>query len=87
MPISRQRVAEHIPAETNTRNSGRSIARQRRSKQALSTIQAVFSVGSEQSGSSSEAVSYGRMKLIMERVLGSQGRRARLKTDCDYERV
>jgi hypothetical protein len=43
IPIARQRVAKHIPAEANMRNN-RSIARQRRDKQALSTIQAVFRV-------------------------------------------
>jgi hypothetical protein len=42
MPIARQRVAKHIPAEANARNNTRSIARQRHGKQALSTIQAVF---------------------------------------------
>jgi hypothetical protein len=46
MPITRQRVAKHIPAEANARNNKTSIARQRRGKQSLSTIQAVFSVGS-----------------------------------------
>jgi hypothetical protein len=49
-PIARQRVAKHIPAEANARNSRTSIARQLRGKQALSTIQALFSVGSVQSG-------------------------------------
>jgi hypothetical protein len=42
MPIVRQPVAEHIPAEANARNSRSSIAKQRRCKQALSTIRAVF---------------------------------------------
>jgi hypothetical protein len=50
MPIAKQRVAKHIPAEENSRNNRTSIARQRCGKQALSTIQAVFSVGSVQSG-------------------------------------
>jgi hypothetical protein len=50
MPIARQRVAKHIPAEANARNSRRSIARQRRGKQVLSTIQAVLSVESVQNG-------------------------------------
>jgi hypothetical protein len=49
MLIARQRVAKHIPAETNVRNNKRSIDRQRRIKQDLSTIQAVFSVRSAQS--------------------------------------
>jgi hypothetical protein len=47
MSIARKRVAKHIPAEANAR---RSIARQRRGKQALSRIHSVFSVGSVQSG-------------------------------------
>jgi hypothetical protein len=42
MPIAKQRVAKYIPAEANTRKDRRSIARQRRGKWALSTIQAVF---------------------------------------------
>jgi hypothetical protein len=50
MPIARQRVAKHISEEENERNNWRYIARQRRSKQALSTIQAVFFVVSVQSG-------------------------------------
>jgi hypothetical protein len=49
MSIARQRVAKHIPAEADARNN-RSIARQRRGKQALSTIHAVFSLGFVQSG-------------------------------------
>jgi hypothetical protein len=47
MPIARQRVAKHIPAEVG--NNRISIARKRRGKQDLSTIQAMFSVGSVQS--------------------------------------
>jgi hypothetical protein len=42
VPIDRQLVAKHILAEANAWNNRRSIARQRRGKQALSTIQAVF---------------------------------------------
>jgi hypothetical protein len=49
MSIARQRVAKHIPAGANARNNLRSIVRQRHGKEALSTIQAVFSVGSVQS--------------------------------------
>jgi hypothetical protein len=49
MPIARQRVAKHIPAEAKARNNRASIARQRRCKQALLKIQAMFSVGSVQS--------------------------------------
>jgi hypothetical protein len=40
--IPSQRVAKHRPADANTRNNRRYIARQQRGKQALSTIQAVF---------------------------------------------
>jgi hypothetical protein len=50
MPIVWQRIAKHIPAEANARNNRITIARQRRGKQALSTIRAVFSVGFVQSG-------------------------------------
>jgi hypothetical protein len=49
MTISRQRVDKHIPAEDNGRNNG-SIAMQLWNIQASSTIQAVFYVGSLQSG-------------------------------------
>jgi hypothetical protein len=45
MPISRQRVVKHIPAESHARNNRTSIARQRHGKQALSTINDVFSTG------------------------------------------
>jgi hypothetical protein len=48
IPIARQRTAKHIPAEANMRNNRIFIARQRRGKQALSVIQAVFSVESVQ---------------------------------------
>jgi hypothetical protein len=43
-PIARQRVAKHIPAESNARNNRTLIARQWRGKQALLTIQDVFSM-------------------------------------------
>jgi hypothetical protein len=46
MPIARQWVTKHIPAEANVRNNRKSVARQHCGKQGLSTIQAVFSVGS-----------------------------------------
>jgi hypothetical protein len=49
MPIAGQRVGKHIPTEASAQNS-RSMARQWRGKQALSTTQAVFSMGSVQSG-------------------------------------
>jgi hypothetical protein len=48
MPIARQRVAKHIPSEANARSNRISIARQQRGKQAFSTIEDVFSVGSVQ---------------------------------------
>jgi hypothetical protein len=48
---ARQRVAKYIPAKENAQNNRRSIAMQRRGKQALTTIETVFSVGSVQSGS------------------------------------
>jgi hypothetical protein len=50
MPIARQQVAKHIPAEVNVQNNRRFTARQWCDKQALSTKQAVFSMGSMQSG-------------------------------------
>jgi hypothetical protein len=50
VPIARQRVGKHIPAKTKARNKRTSIAGQRRGKRALSTIQAVFTVGTVQSG-------------------------------------
>jgi hypothetical protein len=49
MSVAKQRVVKHISAEPNAWNN-RSIARQRRGKQALSTIKAVFSVESVQCG-------------------------------------
>jgi hypothetical protein len=50
MSIARQQVTKHIPAEADALKNMRSTARQQRGKQALSTIQAVFSVESVQSG-------------------------------------
>jgi hypothetical protein len=38
MSIARQRVTKHIPAEANEQNNRISIARQRRSKQAVSSM-------------------------------------------------
>jgi hypothetical protein len=48
-PIARQRLGKHIPAGANARNR-RSIVRQRISKHASLTTEAVFSVWSVQSG-------------------------------------
>jgi hypothetical protein len=46
MPIARQRVAKHIPAEANARNNRTFIARQRGGKRAFTTIEeAVFPMG------------------------------------------
>jgi hypothetical protein len=45
MPIARQRVAKHIPVEAHARNNRTYIARQQLGKQALLTIQDVFSMG------------------------------------------
>jgi hypothetical protein len=45
MSTARQRVAKHIPAEGNARDNTTSIARQRRRKEALSTIRDMFSKG------------------------------------------
>jgi hypothetical protein len=50
MPIASQRVAKQIPTKANAWSNRGSIARLRRCKEALSTIQLVFSVGSVQSG-------------------------------------
>jgi hypothetical protein len=50
IPIARQRLGKHIPAETNDCNNRTSIARQRIIKHVCLTIEAVFSVWSVQSG-------------------------------------
>jgi hypothetical protein len=49
IPTARQRVAKHIPTEANALNNRTYIVRQRRDKQALSTVQDVFR-GAVQSG-------------------------------------
>jgi hypothetical protein len=49
-PIARQRLSKHIPAQAYSPNIRASIARQRGSKQAFSTIEDVFSAWSVQSG-------------------------------------
>jgi hypothetical protein len=48
--VIRQRLGIHIPEEANARNNRTSIARQRISKYASLTIEAVFSAWSVQSG-------------------------------------
>jgi hypothetical protein len=48
-PFARQRLGKHIPAGANTHNNRTSIARQRISKHASLTIEAVFSARSLQS--------------------------------------
>jgi hypothetical protein len=50
IPIARQRLGKHIPAEANARNNRTSIAKQRISKHTSLTIEAVFSAWSVQSG-------------------------------------
>jgi hypothetical protein len=50
IPIARQRLGKHIPAEAKARNNRTSIARQRISQHAFLTIDAVFSALSVQSG-------------------------------------
>jgi hypothetical protein len=50
IPIARQRLGKHIPAEANARNNRTSIARHRISKHASLTIEAMFSVWSVQIG-------------------------------------
>jgi hypothetical protein len=47
-PIARQRLSKHIPTGANAHNNRTSIDRQRRGKHASSTIEAVFSVWSEE---------------------------------------
>jgi hypothetical protein len=61
--------------QKQTRNNRRSIARQRGGKQALSTIQAVFSLGSVQNGYKRVEFRSCRTGKRMERVLGSQEER------------
>jgi hypothetical protein len=49
IPIARQQLGKHIPVEANARNNRTSIAKQRISKHASLTIEAVFSAWSVQS--------------------------------------
>jgi hypothetical protein len=49
-PIARQRLGKDIPAEANALNNRTYIARQRITKHASLTIEAVFSTCSVQSG-------------------------------------
>jgi hypothetical protein len=50
IPIARQRLGKHIPAQSNSLNNRTSIARQNISKHMSLTIEAVFSVASLQIG-------------------------------------
>jgi hypothetical protein len=71
MPTTKQWVAKHIPAEANVRNNRRYIDRERHDKQALLTIQTVFSWGPckvDIRESISEAGSCGRTRMRIEGV-------------------
>lgn len=50
IPIVRQQVGKHIPAEENARKNMASFARQRINKHTFLTVETVFSVWSVQSG-------------------------------------
>jgi hypothetical protein len=50
IPVARQRLGKHIPTETNARNNRTYTARERISKHASLTIEAVLSAWSLQSG-------------------------------------
>jgi hypothetical protein len=50
IPMARQHLGKHIPALGNARKNRTSVARQRNSKHASVTIEAMFSVGSVQGG-------------------------------------
>jgi hypothetical protein len=50
IPIEKQRLSKHIPTEAKARNNRTSISRQRISKHASLTIEAMFSASSLQSG-------------------------------------
>jgi hypothetical protein len=72
VPIDRQRFGKHIPVQANACNSRTSVAGQQHGKHALSTIQAVFSMGSMSRGNkrtqSEDATKYrtvmsGRIEL------------------------
>jgi hypothetical protein len=81
MPIPRQGVAKHIPAEENAPNNWAFIARQRRGKQALSTVQDVFSMGPPRNYIS--GTEPNQIRTRMKRVLGSEGRWMPLMIDCE----
>jgi hypothetical protein len=63
MPIARQRLGKYITARANALKNRASIARQRISKHASLTIQAVFSVGSVQIGYKEV---FGRTEWVVE---------------------
>jgi hypothetical protein len=62
--MARQRVAKHIPAEANSWSNRISVDRQRRCKQALSTIQDVFPMDPSRDYISSPVVN---QKSVVER--------------------
>jgi hypothetical protein len=64
MPTARQKIAKHIPAEANARTNRTSTARQWRGKQALQTIQVVFSMVPPRNYISSSVVNH---KSVAER--------------------
>jgi hypothetical protein len=92
MANAKQRAAKYIPAETDTRNN-RSIARLRRGKQALSTIQAVFSVGSCKIDTRESRLEAGNIELRQESCERTRGeltdgvslrKKKRLDVCCSY---
>jgi hypothetical protein len=83
MPIIRQRVAKHIPAETNARNNRTSIAKQRHSKQIFSTIQTVFSVESAKSGYKKSPVPKLVLLLWKDNENGTSPRQSRKKGSAE----
>jgi hypothetical protein len=68
IPIARQRFGKHIRAEANARNSRTCIARQRISKHASLTVEAVFSAWSVQSGYKEEfgSIEQDRVRCCQE---------------------
>jgi hypothetical protein len=50
IPIARQRLGKHIPAQAYVRNSRTSIARQMTNRHSSLTVEVVFSAWSVQSG-------------------------------------
>jgi hypothetical protein len=86
IPIAKQRVCKHIPAEANACNNRASIPRQRTSKHASLTKEAVFSASSVQSGNK-EGFSWEELVVRSWVTCWELGRVLEMAVEGDWEEM